>query len=559
MVEGSSVQSEFGARRVPFSEGRALRRALLTCLSAAAPLGLAGSCSERAPSVVLVSLDSVRADALTFRDPAASPRLTELAREGTVFTQAISGSSWTLPAHAQLFTGSPPVLHGVQYDDVAIDPSTPTLPEILHAAGWFTAGFWTGWFVAGEYGFARGFDLYANAMTDGDLLEREYRRAVAAGDFDQARRILGGRDVLGHQDVTSGRVVERVREIVRRVDDDEPLFLFVHLFDPHYDYVPPAPWDTRFDPDYAGEMDGRDYYRDLRVFDPDATPRRRIGARDLEHVIALYRGEIGWTDAAVGEMLDELRSAGRFDDALIVVTSDHGDEFFEHGGRGHRHSLFDELLRVPLLVRLPAASAVPSRPATVEEQVSLSDVAPTILDALGLPVPRSMDGRSLVPALRGEGLSAIPVVSTLVLMPAEGPPVLFDALRTPETKLIRRLAVDREGRLRVKEVLCFDLGTDPGEQHPENDPQHPSVTSAMRTLDAELARLRTRFDALEHSPDEFRSTRIREVFEDELSDLGYTDDTGSASPGFARPWGLGPHPPPDVGPGPRSDGDPGRE
>lgn len=503
---------------------------------------LAASCAERRPDIILVSLDSVRADALTFRDPAAAPRLTELAREGTVFTQAVSGSSWTLPAHAQLFTGTPPVLHGVQHDDLAIDPATPTLPELLRAEGYFTAGFWTGWYLAGEYGFGRGFDLYENSMTQGDMIERELARAHADEELDSARRVLGARQKLSHQDVTSHRVVERVSRALERVGK-EPMFLFLHLFDPHYDYIPPAPWDTRFDPDYTGDVDGRDFYDNERIFDIDAHPRRRIGKRDLDHIVALYRGEIAWTDDAVGRVLDLLDEAGRLDDAIVVVTSDHGDEFFEHGGRGHRHFLWEELLRVPLLVRLPERLRPPGLPSSVTSQVDLSDIAPTLLDLLAHDVPAGVEGRSLLPALRGSTLESRPSISTLSIAAGqEGAPRLLDAIRTEDYKLIRHLAVLPTGGLRARELAYFDLGSDPRELQPRSDPLDPDVAAAVRALDDELRRLRARWETFERSPDEERSTRVREIFEDELSALGYTD--AGSSPGFSNPWGLGPHPPP---------------
>jgi arylsulfatase A-like enzyme len=523
---------------------RGLRRVRGAALAAAA-LAAATACGEpRAPDVVLISLDSVRADALTFDDPAAAPRLAALAEDATVFGQAVSGSSWTLPAHAQMFTGQPPVVHGVQYDDIAIDPHCPTLPELLGDAGWFTAGFWTGWYLAGEYGFERGFAVYQNAMTGGAALEREYERALDAGDVARAQQVLGGRDVMSHQDVTSPVVVDRVRATLSRLDPEEPVFLFAHFFDPHYDYVPPAPWDTRFDPDYEGDYDGRDFYRNERIFDGE----RRIPDRDLEHVVALYRGEIGWTDAAVGRVLDLLEEHDRLDDAVVVVTADHGDEFFEHGGRGHRHTLFEELVRVPLLVRLPDSmrgEAVPR----VDAQVSLSDVLPTLLEVAGVPVPATVFGRSLLPLLRGGTLPPRPLVGSLSLTGAGGAARvtrLVDSLRTEEWKLVRELDVaPGASRPRVRASAWFDLAADPGEQRPVVRPDHPAAREAAALLDRELERLRTRWQDLPRSPDERRATRIREVFQADLGDLGYADgESEPVSPGFALPWGLGPHPPP---------------
>jgi len=531
---------------------RRLPRRVAAILIAGA-LAVAG-CSPPAPiDILFISIDSTRADALTFRDSFATPRMTAFAERGTVFTNAISGSSWTLPAHAQMFTGTPPLLHGVQYDDVAIDPLTPTLPELLKAEGYFTAGFWTGWYLAGEYGFQRGFDVYENSMSDGAEIERQYRQALKQSDHDLAKRVLGGRDRLSHQDVTSQRVVERIEATLRRAPTDRGLFLFAHFFDPHYDFVPPAPWDTAFDPDYEGDFDGRNFYLDKRIFDPSKTPRRQIGERDLEHLIALYQGEIGWTDAAVGKILDLLAEHRDLDNTLVIITSDHGDEFFEHGGRGHRHTLFDELLHVPLLVRLPAALRSPSAPASFATQVSLSDLLPTILDASGIAIPAEAYGRSLLPALGGAPLPRRPTVSSLTVT-GTGPggseiDLLLDSVRTEDYKLIRRLRFDEDSEQpRVLEALYFDLANDPLEHAPIiNDLDDQRVVRAEALLNTELVQLRRHWDKFSHSPGEERSTNVSSLFESELDALGYSGDDGDsplASPGFAMPWGTGPYPPP---------------
>jgi arylsulfatase A-like enzyme len=517
--------------------------------AASASLLLCACAGRDRPDIVLISLDSVRGDALTFDDPEGAERLTKLAREGTVFTQAVSGSSWTLPAHAQMFTGQPPVLHGVQYDDIAIDPLLPTVPEVLQANGWFTAGFWTGWYLAGEYGFERGFDVYENAMTGGAELERQYEQAVENGDMARAERVLGGRDVMSHQDVTSLGVADRIRATLARLGSDQSLFLFAHFFDPHYDYVPPSPWDTSFDPDYRGDYDGRNFYRNPRIFDGE---RRRIPERDLQHIYALYRGEIGWTDSVIGLVLDQLEASGRLDETLVVVTSDHGDEFFDHGARGHRHSLFEELIHVPLMVRLPASmrTGVVSR---VDRLVSLSDLAPTLLSTVGLPVPPTVVGRSLLPLVAGQSLPARPLVSTLAIPGGDGGGVrvshLIDGIRTERFKLLRRMAIDSGApRPHVIDSVAYDIASDPREARPILDPTDPRVVEAAALLDRELEQLRARWNAQENSPPARRATRIRELFRGDLAALGYVvDDEDPAaveSPGFALPWGVGPHPPP---------------
>lgn len=480
------------------------------------------------PDVLVISLDSVRADALSFLDEAAAPNLARLARRGTVFTQAISGTSWTLPAHAQLFTGEPPLLSGTQTDTVRIDTLTPTLPQLLRDAGFATAGLYTGWYLDGEYGFGRGFGVYRSAMTPTDELPPDAREAAS------------------HRDVTSARVATQVEGLLAGDAGDRPLFLFLHLFDPHYDYIPPPPFDTRFDPDYAGTIDGRDYWSNRRIYDGDKDPARQVSERDLEHVRALYRGEIAWTDQAIGRVLDALERRGRLEHTLIVVAADHGEEFFEHGNRGHRRTLYDEVLRVPLLV-VPPGAAARDAPRTCDAQVSLSDVLPTVLDYAGVEAPPSVHGRSLRAGVEGGALPARPVLASLLRMKhlADGTeqPWLVEALRTPQEKLVRTFVFAPGGRPQLAGVEWYDLAADPGEQHPALDLADARVRAAWATLESESERLRAQWRALPHSPPAARATSVRESFAGDLAALGYAEG-GADGPVEALPgWLLQPLPP----------------
>ena len=517
--------------------------------AAAAALALLPACRGGEPpsTILLVSLDTVRADALTFEDHLVSPRLAELAERGTVLAQAISGSSWTLPAHAQLFTGQPPALHGVQDDNIRIDPLTRTLPEVLQTAGFATFGVFTGWYLLSDFGFGRGFDVYANAMPGGDQLESELRTALTTGDSELAMLAWGAADTQSHRAITSPDVVTFAREALS-ANRGKDLFLFTHLFDPHYDYVPPAPYDTRFDPEYEGPIDGRDFYRNTAVFDP-AAGGRVISDRDLEHVIALYMGEIAWTDEHVGQIVDLLASENRLDHAWIVLVSDHGEEFFEHGGRGHRHTLYEEQLRVPLLLVPPGDLGLPA-PLRSTVQVSLSDVLPTLTEALGLDTPASVAGRSLLPVLRGEDLESRPLVSSLRARPMvvrvdgdEEPNVkhfLTESVRWPDRKLIRHVKVTH-GERELVWARFFDLVADPYEERPVTDPADPRLAAAWDDLENEHARLRTLHADAETSPDSDRATRARDLMMGQLEALGYKEP-GQELVDDRLPWGLAPPP-----------------
>lgn len=313
-------------------------------------------------NVVLISLDSLRADHVGCygyeRD--TSPTIDRLASEGIRFANAISTSSWTLPTHLTMFTARYQISHGVTDDTRTLASSIPTLGEIMKANGYRTGGFISGPYVAGHYGYARGMDTYVD-LSQGYDHRREARATIASPAInDNALEWLAD-------------------------NHSAPFFLFLHYFDIHYDFIPPAPYDTMFDPDYTGTMDGTAFIERKDV-NPEMDPR------DLEHILALYDGEIRFTDAHVGKILDQLAAYGVLENTLVLLVSDHGDEFFEHGNKGHHRTVYDEVLRVPFVARLPKQARAGT---VIDEQVSLVDVMPSILDFTGIEGPSDMEGQSV--------------------------------------------------------------------------------------------------------------------------------------------------------------------
>jgi arylsulfatase A-like enzyme len=513
---------------------------------------LVTSCGEsprdERPDVLLISLDSVRADFLDFADPESAPNLCELAKRGTVFTQAISGTSWTLPAHAQMFTGMPPALHCLQSGDLRLDPEIPVMPELLAEAGYQTAGFYTCWYLAAEYGFGRGFQHYGNSMQGGAYMAQALSDAVAAeGDMD-ARRLAFRRWTGAESSVTSPTVVENATEVLESMDGDEPAFLFAHFFDPHFDYVPPPPYNEQFDPGYQGTMRGVNFWENPDVYDANQSPARQISERDLDHIRALYRGEIAWTDAAIGKLLAALEKRGKLENTLIIVTADHGEEFFEHDNRGHRQSLFDEVIRVPLLI-VPPGKLGNRHARHRDEQVSLSDLLPTVLDYAGVQARSSWHGRSLRPAVENGAATSRPLVSNLVMPLLDGGTrsgrSMWDALRTPEEKLIRFWTqMDDAAEPTLRTLYYYDLVADPAELQPIRTMQDPRVRRAWKDLERELDVIRLEHREAERTPPAQLTTEVYSIVSDDLAHLGYAgmeSERGTVDP--AVRLGAAPLPP----------------
>jgi len=323
---------------------------------------------KKPAGIILVSLDTLRPDHLGYNGYArpVSPALDALAADAAVFENAYTTAAWTLPAHVSMFTGLNCNRHRV-YDELArVDPGTVTLAEKLRAAGYATRAFTGGGLVSAEYGLSKGFD--------------EYR--MEAG---------------GHQDPVQADLVGR--EAVRWLEEnaDRPYFLFLHTYQIHLPYKSPEPWSSRF---LAPDARWKSFSLEKNlgglagVFRPLREP-------DRANVVDLYDAEIQYTDETlIAPVVKALRRLGLYDEALIVVASDHGEEFFEHGGWDHTHNVYEELIRIALLVKMPRSEFRGRRFSPV---VRITDIMPTILETAGLPpAGLNLDGAGLRPVMSGK-------------------------------------------------------------------------------------------------------------------------------------------------------------
>lgn len=381
------------------------------------------SAAPGSPNVLLISIDSLRADRLhCYGNPhETSPTLDQLAKEGARFETVIAPTSWTLPSHVSLFTGMPPSEHGVNFSNRRLGDDATTLPEILHRHGYETAGFVSSVYLERRYGFDQGFDHFD-----------DYSIPKASGTLER----LGS---------SSAKIVSLVVRWLERRNDaaDRPFFVFLHMWDVHLDYDPPPPYDKMFDPDYAGPIHMASM-RDKRI-------RPGMSQRDLQHVKALYDGEIRNVDTQIGRLIAYLRDRGVLDRTIVAVTADHGDEWFEHGRFSHHQTLYDEVVRVPLIIRDPGE--VPAA-TVVHSQVRLMDVAPTILSLAGVRYAPFVEtarrglARNLTPLFGGD--DRLPPVIAYGNLENR-----LVSAQTLKAKLIVNLVTGMEE--------IYDLASDPGE------------------------------------------------------------------------------------------------
>ncbi len=369
------------------------------------------------PNILVFLIDALRPDHLGCygyeRD--TSPCMDALACDGIRFNTAISQSSWTRPAVASLLTSTYPAEHAAKDRADVMRQDLPTLEGILRDAGYETQGFMSNPSCLPTWGLGNDFTRYVDV--DSDIVDPG-KDAVVVDEALAALRNVAGR----------------------------PWFLYVHTIGPHEPYEPPSPYDRRF----VGDPTSKEEAERTRQCD-------------------LYDGEIAFSDAQFGRLVDELQHLGLYDNTLIVVLSDHGEEFWEHGGTGHGTTLYDEQIRIPLLLKLPHSAG---RGTQVDDIVEIIDIAPTVLAFADLTPPTTFQGISLAPLVNGEPMPARPAYASLFLERRSE-----YAGRNARWKYLHDVA----GR----STRWYDLSADPLEQRPLSEP--PPDQAALARFASRIA------------------------------------------------------------------------
>lgn len=365
--------------------------------------------TRKAPNVFVVLLDTLRADHLgAYGYPRkTSPRMDELAREAVLFERAYSTSNWTRPAVASLHTSTLPSRHGVTDQEHGLPTSLSLLAECLRGGGYRTGFFSVGANTEPADGYWRGVDHFYFATTPAVLARTTLFANVVFGLVPPLDRALAKRRPTGGSVTADPTDPENITYEALRwaqaAEKDRPLFAYIHYMGPHRPYSPPSPFDRAFS--QLGMVPR------LSIPPEESAGPNALTPEDRGQMIAQYDAEILWHDGQVGALLDGLRQAGRLDDAVVVLTADHGEAFGEHGLWAHGTGLFEEIVHIPLIVwRSGSVAGLAGR---VALPVSLQDIAPTLTQlALG-KTPSSFEGESLVPLLQA---GAAPDGDRMVLM-----------------------------------------------------------------------------------------------------------------------------------------------
>ncbi len=463
-------------------------RSLLLLLAAS----LAFSCGtkEQGPPqhVVVIIADTLRRDALSCygNERIATPAIDSLAKDGTRFDSAISSSCWTLPSVASILTGTWPTVHKAVGHNPLLTPLTPdlqTAPEVLRDEGFRTLAFVNAAFLDARLGMDRGFEVFDQV----DVYNKRIRRA--------------------------DETVEVVLKELERAKD-QSTFTLVHLFDPHLNYDPPA--------EFAEGLDDERFPApplSFRKINPLWSKRtgRPPTPEAIDWIRRVYEADIAFLDSQLAKLIAGLKEQGLYEDSTIVFTSDHGEEFWDHGGFEHGHAYFDELIRVPLIVKLPRAEGTAPQTGAVATQVRTLDIFPTIFEVTDVSPPSSFLGESLVPLCSGASEADRTGFSEANLYGGEAV-----SWRTGKFKYV----LDRAPEAEVRELL-FDLQADPLElTNLADDPAHAQTKRELALkLDAFLREIEELgSDMTTPSHEDMSPAQNQDYMQwmQRMDDLGYT-------------------------------------
>jgi choline-sulfatase len=396
-----------------------------------------------AKNFILVLIDTLRSDKLDLYNRDTRVRtacLSALGRESMVFGRAFAPENWTKPSVASLLTGLYPTTHNTKSDRDKLPKTAVMMPEHFKSLGFTTAGFVANGYISNKFGFERGWDTWTNYVREGKP--------------NRAQFVFG----------------DAVTWLEQRTDDN-PFFLYIHTIDPHVPYVPPRKYLQMYDGgNYTGPVKAA---KTAQLAEQIKTGRIKLNDRDKMRFEALYDGEITYHDDQLAQLRTKLAELDLLEDTLIVITSDHGEEFFDHGSAGHGHSMYEELLHVPLLVRLPGDFKPANRAEFWDDdEASLVDVFPTACDILGIECPAEIEGRSLLLRLTAKERDTFPSVAASEFL-ANG-----RTARMGRYKLIYR----------GHRTTLFDLKRDPKETADLSDVQPVAFQAVSDSLGAHLGR-----------------------------------------------------------------------
>lgn len=377
--------------------------------------------------VILISLDTLRADHLGCYgyQRETSPNIDELVEDSVLFENVYAQSPWTLPSHLSMLFSLNSASHQVYYNNQKIDDSLPSITSFLRKHGFMTYGFTGGGYVSRIFGFSKGFDWY----------DEHFGKSLAVLGTDEAERLFAH---------TSDWLKE---------NKDKPFFLFLHTFQIHGPYECPSPWNEAF-------LDEEKKWKKFNLvkFFRERGRDHTFTPQEIDNIMSLYDGEIRYTDEElIKPLITLLKELGIYDNTLLIITSDHGEEFYDHKGWLHSSTLYNELIHVPLVMKFPNSEFKGTK---VKAKSRLIDIMPTVLETASVKYNKKhLDGKSLMDLIEGRELEDRTFISDLAYKNVYDTTPAMIATNENNLKII--LSKSKES---VKDIEIYDLQRDPKEK-----------------------------------------------------------------------------------------------
>lgn len=477
----------------------------------------------------MIVADTARADEAYAVDPLVMPTLRSLAADGTVFTRAFASAPWTLPSHGALFTGCYSSKHGAHGEHPYLQSENITLAEAFAEAGYETWGATNNTWISGEFGFDQGFETFWRGW---QLIQSDHDVGSVLHEPGPVQRLKAGVSSIAsgnpvvnainasytqyqrsRGDYGGGRTTDRLVSWLQKRDSDRPFFGFVNYLEPHIEYAPPQAYTEPFLPTGGSYSEARAIRQDPRAFD---VGEYGLDEREFRLLRALYRGELAYVDAQLDRIRTALKNAGAWEETILIVLGDHGENLGDHGFFGHQYNCYDSLLHVPLVI----TGGPFDNGGTSEQLVQLTDVGPSLLEAAHITATdfqNQAQGQSFHPDQRGEReyvfaeyLSPQPSIERLEARFGELPAHVYEydrslfVIRSTDEKLIR----GTDGH-----VEYYQIDRDPREQTDRS-------ASEQRRVERLSERLGTWRDGFDHA-EVSGEVSITDSTKERLAQLGY--------------------------------------
>lgn len=480
------------------------------------------------PNIVLLVMDTARAKTVLDKDGPIFPTLSSLSESGAYCKTAFADAPWTLPSHASLFTGTPPSVHGAHAGHKKLEEESITMAEVLSEAGYQTGAFTNNAWVTDEFGILQGFDdryrIWQYLQSDVDFGPVAIEEWGKNQIYEGLSRLLNGDPLKNVVNFIYGKYLyrrtdygaQRTNDLIRRWINttSEPFFLFANYLEPHLEYRPPK--------EYASQFLTCDYDNAMSIpQDPWSflCGEFELKEEDFQILHQLYKAEIAYLDDCIGELIGWLKQEGYFENTIIVIVGDHGENIGDHGLMDHQYCLYDTLIRVPLII----AGGPFNNKGQIRKQVQLSDIFPTLLEVTGVQnqeAKAQIQGRSFAPKTNkddrsfviSEYLSPQPSLESLNDQFGNLPPKVNNfnrqlrSIRTSNYKLI--IGSDDS-------IELYEINDSGSEVAIDVSDEHPGIVNKMVQ---KLQNERPEFPKTYISD---KSNELDEGIERHLEDLGY--------------------------------------